>query len=205
MDASGQGQISQLRCPEIRRGSWNARGRASRGSDVHVQDRSRQCTVKLDSQARANSKQPLRALHYIKLNYPRTAYETAFHYFFYCLWTPPNLNLTVPETFAKALSETPSDFRGAGSNSSSKPLFSSEEVDKIVEAAKSQEVKDLLTNDTQEALDRGAFGTPWLWVRNSAGKEEPFFGSDRYVWAHSYHARVLMIDFILGSILCSGS
>jgi len=55
-----------------------------------------------------------------------------------------------------------------------------EDVKGIIAAAQTQDVKDLLTQATQEALDRDAFGAPWLWVRNDAGEEEPFFGSDRY-------------------------
>jgi len=58
-------------------------------------------------------------------------------------------------------------------------LFSGDQVHEIMEAIKTQEVKDLLKQTTQEALDRGAYGAPWLWVRNSSGVEEPFFGSDR--------------------------
>lgn len=44
-----------------------------------------------------------------------------------------------------------------------------------------KEWKDKLLANTQKALDLGAFGAPWMWVRNGEGKEEPFFGSDRYV------------------------
>lgn len=60
-------------------------------------------------------------------------------------------------------------------------LFSSKECEVILAAAKEQEVKDMLTASTQEALERGAFGAPWLWVTNGAGggKGEAFFGSDR--------------------------
>lgn len=59
--------------------------------------------------------------------------------------------------------------------------FSSEECEAILAAAQTQEVKDMLTGATQEALGRGAFGAPWLWVTNVDGKGEPFFGSDRFV------------------------
>jgi glutathione S-transferase kappa 1 len=60
-------------------------------------------------------------------------------------------------------------------------LFSPKEVDEIMAAAETKEWKDRLLANTQEALDKGAFGAPWFWVRNVEGKEEPFFGSDRYV------------------------
>jgi glutathione S-transferase kappa 1 len=43
----------------------------------------------------------------------------------------------------------------------------------------------LLAN-TQKVLDQGAFGAPWMWVRNTAGREEPFFGSDRFHFVYAF-------------------
>lgn len=36
----------------------------------------------------------------------------------------------------------------------------------------------------KKVLELGAFGAPWMWVKNGEGKEEPFFGSDRchFMW-----------------------
>jgi hypothetical protein len=49
-------------------------------------------------------------------------------------------------------------------------------------AAGSPQIKQQLTDITKMVVEkRGAFGNPWFWVTNSAGKSEPFFGSDRYV------------------------
>lgn len=59
--------------------------------------------------------------------------------------------------------------------------FREDEVKKILESANSASYKQLLNDKTKEALDRGAFGCPWFFVRNSKGEEEPFFGSDRSV------------------------
>jgi 2-hydroxychromene-2-carboxylate isomerase len=59
------------------------------------------------------------------------------------------------------------------------PLFSSEEVQTILESANKPEVKQKLNATTKLALDTGAFGCPWYLVENSQGKKEPFFGSDR--------------------------
>lgn len=67
------------------------------------------------------------------------------------------------ELLAKALSEN----------------FSETEVKEILEATGKPEWKDKLTENTKRALDYGAFGAPWFWVRNKEGQEEPFFGSDR--------------------------
>lgn len=133
-----------------------------------------------------NIAQPLRALHFIKRKYPRKTFETSLHYLFHCFWTPPNTNLCLPENLATALSEVPADFGSipAGASSTA-PLFSTDEVQAIMAATSSQEVKEQLKAATKEALDRGAFGNPWLWVTNNrTGKAEPFFGSDRYVPRH---------------------
>ncbi len=43
-----------------------------------------------------------------------------------------------------------------------------------------QEWKDALSSNTKKVLDQGAFGAPWMWVRNHEEKEEPFFGADRF-------------------------
>jgi glutathione S-transferase kappa 1 len=86
------------------------------------------------------------------------------------LWTPPWSNITISEVLYAELTRL--------------NLFSTKEVDEITAAAESQEWKDKLLANTQKALDLGAFGAPWFWVRNSEGKEEPFFGSDRYAFVH---------------------
>jgi hypothetical protein len=109
----------------------------------------------------------LRALHYIKANYPRDVYHATWAHLFNKFWTPPNLNLTKEDVLAEVLSEL--------------DAFSPQECDKILAAAKSNEAKDALTKATKSALDKGAFGAPWLWVRNGKGEAEPFFGSDRYL------------------------
>ena len=133
---------------------------------------------------------PLRALHFIKRNHSTTAFETALHYFFHSFWSPPNVNLTRPENVAKALSEIPIEFKGSSGRASSdgKKLFSAEEVKAIMAGASSQDMKDVLKQTTQTALDRGAFGAPWLWVTNSAGEAEPFFGSDRFHFIYKFLA-----------------
>jgi glutathione S-transferase kappa 1 len=127
---------------------------------------------------------PLRALHHIKLSYPAKVFETAFHYLFYVFWTPPNLNITKPDVLLQVLSSAPEDFVGAKGKAAegyegSKKLFSIEEAEAIVAAASDVKIKECLKRTTQEALDKGAFGAPWMWVTNDKGKGEPFFGSDR--------------------------
>lgn len=58
--------------------------------------------------------------------------------------------------------------------------FSPDETKTILSSANGAVFKQRLNDNTKEALDRGAFGAPWFWVRNGKGAEEPFFGSDRY-------------------------
>lgn len=57
--------------------------------------------------------------------------------------------------------------------------YSEAQAREIIEKANSAEYKQALNDNTKEALDRGGFGCPWYWVKNSNGDEEPFFGSDR--------------------------
>jgi glutathione S-transferase kappa 1 len=56
-----------------------------------------------------------------------------------------------------------------------------DEAWEVMKNASSAPYKQRLNDNTRESLDRGAFGCPWFFVRNSKGDEEPFFGSDRYV------------------------
>jgi 2-hydroxychromene-2-carboxylate isomerase len=74
----------------------------------------------------------------------------------------------------------PHGFDGPGAGTTNgKPLFTADEVQAIMRAAGSEEMKAVLKGTTQEALDRGAFGAPWLWVSADGKEGEPFFGSDR--------------------------
>jgi len=113
--------------------------------------------------------QPQRALCYIKSKFPSETFEKTWLVFFYSLWTPPQVNITVPASLRETLAKT--------------GFFSSAEVEEILRAATEREWKDKLLANTQKVLDQGAFGAPWIWVRNGDGKEEPFFGSDRYVFS----------------------
>ncbi|KAK3357581.1 thioredoxin-like protein [Lasiosphaeria hispida] len=129
---------------------------------------------------------PLRALHHIQRIYAPSVFETCLHYLFHCFWAAPRINLTRPENVAKALSEAPVGFKGEEVKAGAERLFNGEEVKAIMAAAASQEVKDVLKATTQEALERGAFGAPWLWVTNSAGEAQPFFGSDRFHFVYKF-------------------
>jgi glutathione S-transferase kappa 1 len=99
---------------------------------------------------------------FTKATFPRTLYESAFQELWVGMWEQ-GLDVSKPGLLAEVLARH----------------FSHDDVKRILEAANTPEWKQKLLNNTQMALDKGAFGAPWFWVRNAEGKEEPFFGSDR--------------------------
>lgn len=126
-----------------------------------------------DIVAIAKTVSPLRALHFIKENYPESNYLAAIRYLFHKIWLPPHVNLAEDEKLIAALKEATDELDGG----SGKKLFSDEDVEKIMNGRESmkERVKDL----TGEAVQKGAFGAPWLIVTRDDGESEAFFGSDR--------------------------
>jgi glutathione S-transferase kappa 1 len=106
---------------------------------------------------------PQRALVYIKATYP-DLYVQTFLDIFSAMWEE-NLDVSKPDLLAAALSKR----------------FENGQVREILAKATAPDNKQALNANTKEALEQGAFGCPWFWVRNARGEEEPFFGSDRYV------------------------
>ncbi|ERS97745.1 thioredoxin [Sporothrix schenckii 1099-18] len=155
-----------------------------------------------DFMKRAVTVLALRALHYIQSHYSAETYVAAFHYLFYRFWTPEHADLRDPEILKAELRAAPAGFNGKASlkagSQNSKPLFTAADVDAIVAGATSQPAKDQLTAATTEALDRGAYGAPWLWVTNDAGDAEPFFGSDRFHFVYQFlglpYQDVVLVD-----------
>ncbi|KAF5532720.1 glutathione S-transferase [Fusarium mexicanum] len=125
-----------------------------------------------DIVAIAKTVSPLRALHFIKENYPESTYLAAIRFLFHKIWLPPHVNLAEDEKLIAALKEATDELDGG----SGKKLFSDEDVEKIMNGRESmkERVKDL----TGEAVQKGAFGAPWLIVTRDDGKSEAFFGSD---------------------------
>jgi hypothetical protein len=124
---------------------------------------------------------------YIKSTSSPSTFEKAWLTLFKALWED-HINITLPSPLASTLSQT--------------QLFSDEEVAEILKAASEKEWKDKLLANTQKALDLGAFGAPWFWVRNGEGKEEPFFGSDRYAVYGDECRKEGSANFGEGFILC---
>lgn len=108
---------------------------------------------------------PQRSLCYVKEHFSRDVFEQTWIHLFHRMWSE-HVNITVLELLTESLEQT--------------RFFSKSEIETIVKAASEQEWKDKLSANTKLVLERGAFGAPWHWVRNGEGKEEPFFGSDRY-------------------------
>lgn len=113
---------------------------------------------------------PLRALHYIKANYPKSVFLAAFEYMFRRQWMPPHSNLTKDDVLASVLADA-TDAKGT-------KLFTSDDVAAIMKGRDG--MKAAVKDATQKAVDLGAFGAPWFWVTNAQGEGQPFFGSDRF-------------------------
>jgi glutathione S-transferase kappa 1 len=108
------------------------------------------------------TRKPQRCMVYIKETFSKEKYEAAFLELWVSMWEEQN-DISKPEKMAEALARH----------------FTPEDVKNIMASASTPEYKQKLNDNTQRALDKGAFGAPWFWVRNHQGEEEPFFGSDR--------------------------
>jgi 2-hydroxychromene-2-carboxylate isomerase len=104
---------------------------------------------------------PQRALIFVKAKHPQLFAQT-FLDFFVEMWEN-GIDVSKPDLLVQVLSTR----------------YTEPEVREILEKPNSAEYKQALNDNTKEALERGAFGCPWFWVRNSKGAGEPFFGSDR--------------------------
>lgn len=104
---------------------------------------------------------------YIKHAYTENTYLTIFNELWVALWEE-NKDVSNPQLLASVLSRHLTDTEAKG----------------VIDAAQAPHWKAALNSNTQDALNKGAYGAPWCWVRNGEGIEEPFFGSDRfhYMW-----------------------
>lgn len=116
----------------------------------------------------AKTTSPLRALLFIKRNHPPPVLHAALLALFRRFWTPPHAFLGDDDNLAAALADAAGERGGH---------LSADDVRRVM--AGREDFKDALKDGTQRALELGAFGAPWLWVTDRAGKAEPFFGSDR--------------------------
>lgn len=137
--------------------------------------------------SRSKTLVPQRALHFIKKNYPTETYVTALHYLLDCFFTPPHPNVSRPDELATTLARCPRDFTGSDKQyPAGNPLFSAEEVRAIMAGTETPEIKEALKAATDLAISKKAFGAPWLVVVDANGKEECFFGSDRFAFVYKF-------------------
>jgi glutathione S-transferase kappa 1 len=106
---------------------------------------------------------------YVKDHFPPEIYELAYLTLWdYCF--VKHIDISVATNMAQALGEH----------------FTKSQVVDIMTAASTPQYKAALTETTRKLYEEyGAFGAPWLWIRNDeTSKSEPFFGSDRwaYIW-----------------------
>lgn len=112
---------------------------------------------------------PLRCMLFIKDTFDNERYELQFVELWQCYWRQA-MDISKPEQMKKCLSRH----------------FSNDEVAKIMEGGTSPKYKKMLTDQTAMVVAKGAFGAPWYFVKNKDGKEEPFFGSDRFHYMLDY-------------------
>lgn len=80
--------------------------------------------------------------------------------------------------------------------------YSAAEIQQILRGANTAEIKAELTGTTKKVVQEyGAFGAPWFWLRDAVtGKEEPVFGSDRWVYIWEFlgvgYRDVRIVDLI---------
>lgn len=147
-----------------------------------------------DLMSMAMTVSPLRALHYIKANFPRSKFLDVTETLFQNMWTPPHVNLTKDGELVGVLAKA-TDAQG-------RLLFTENEVKDIMSSR--PQMKDVLREKTEEAVKLGAFGAPWLWVTNGEGQAEAFFGSDRYVGLGKRIQSDLSLIFVPDSIIYTG-
>lgn len=135
--------------------------------------------------AMSNSTPALRALHVIRAKYPSETFLAALRFLFHSFFTPPHRDVSKPDSVAGMLRSCPAGFAGAETEGVGK-MFTEGQVLEIMEAAGSPETKESVKRETDEALAKGAFGAPWLCVRDDQGREDTFFGSDRFVYVYEH-------------------
>ena len=135
--------------------------------------------------AMSNSTPALRALHFIRANHTSDTFLTALHFLFHAFFTPPHRDVSKVDSVADILRDCPAGFDGSGREGRGK-LFTEGQVGEIMEAAGGADMKGSVKRETDEVLAKGAFGAPWLCVRDGQGREETFFGSDRFVYVYEH-------------------
>ncbi|KAI5365472.1 Putative DSBA-like thioredoxin domain, Thioredoxin-like superfamily [Septoria linicola] len=112
---------------------------------------------------------PMRAMLYAKDHFPYEQYENAFGELWVFLWRE-HRDVSKSEVLKECLCEH----------------FAEGECDAILKGATEGKYKKMLVDETAMLVEKGAFGAPWFVVRNGEGKEENFFGSDRWHFMYQF-------------------
>ncbi|SPO00509.1 related to glutathione S-transferase [Cephalotrichum gorgonifer] len=137
--------------------------------------------------AMSNSLIALRALHFIRANYPTETLLTALRFLFHSFFTPPHRDISKADSLAEILRSCPAGFDGPGrAEGGGAKLFTDAEVAAIMAGAATDAMRASVRDETNEAVAKGAYGAPWLCVKNGEGKEDVFFGSDRFVYVYRH-------------------
>jgi len=112
---------------------------------------------------------PQRCLTYIKTAYSPEKLEKATLEVWRSMWQKDE-DVSKPELMQACLARA----------------FSPADVEKIMKAASTSEVKNGLLATTDKALEQGAYGCPWFEVTNGDGLKQPFFGSDRFHFMYEF-------------------
>ncbi|EMF12234.1 DSBA family oxidoreductase [Sphaerulina musiva SO2202] len=115
---------------------------------------------------------PMRAMLVAKDQCEYDRYEDAFGGLWEALWGIGGENRDVSRV--DVLAEVLRKYFGEG------------EVELIMKGAVDAKYKKLLVDETARLVDQGAFGAPWLLVTNADGREESFFGSDRWHFIYQF-------------------
>jgi glutathione S-transferase kappa 1 len=108
---------------------------------------------------------------YVRDAYPRNVYEALFEECFKAGWVEA-IDLSKADnmmTVVKRVFDRPED------------------IEAVSKSPDDPAIKKQLSSNTERAFkNHGAFGCPWYWVSDGKGRQEPFFGSDRYhyMWAY---------------------
>lgn len=100
---------------------------------------------------------------YIVATQGQDAFEQVYAAVFRAVWQD-NVNPATPEGLMGALGR----------------VLSPENAQEAARMGQQDAWKGALRANTDEALQRGAYGAPWTWAEDGHGREEPFFGSDRF-------------------------
>ncbi|KAF8419530.1 thioredoxin-like protein [Tirmania nivea] len=111
-----------------------------------------------------DSKPILQILLVLQQEFGERVYVEAIEKFYQALWRD-GVDFTASDISKRLLSSL--NLRG------------NPDVESIIKKAESEEVMELLKKNTQEVLDQGGFGLPWIKAMNAKGETDTWWGADQ--------------------------